>query len=71
MEERIEKTDSTVNDKTSWKKLKESRLFVGLITGLAAIAGAGIMYVATVWVGEKEVRSRTSPNSLTAFGHRH
>ena len=59
MEEKIEKTDSTVNDKTSWEKLKESRLFAGLITGLAAIAGAGIMYVATLWVGEKEARSRT------------
>ena len=58
MEERIEKTDSIVNDKTSWEKLKESRLFAGLITGLAAIAGAGIMYIATA-AGRTQTRRLT------------
>ena len=59
MEERDEKTASTVNGNKSWDKLKDSRLFAGLVTGLAGIAGAGIMYFGTIWVGAKEERSRT------------
>jgi len=57
MEERDEKTVPTVNG--FWGKVKESRLFAGLVTGLAGIAGAGIVYLATILVGAKEERSRT------------
>ena len=59
MEERDEKTTSTVNGNKFWDKVKESRLFAGLVTGLAGIAGAGIVYLATILVGAKEERSRT------------
>ncbi|MCH8837336.1 MAG: hypothetical protein IIA60_05975, partial [Candidatus Marinimicrobia bacterium] len=40
-------------------KVKDSRLFAGLVTGLAGLVGAGIMYLGMIWVGDKEDRSRT------------
>ena len=59
MEERDEKTASTIKGNKWWDKVKDSRLFAGLITGLAGIAGAGIVYFGTILVGAKEERSRT------------
>ena len=59
MEESDEKTASTVNSNKFWAWVKDSRLFAGLITGLAGIAGAGIVYLGTILVGAKEERSRT------------
>jgi len=52
MEERDEKTASTVNGNKFWDKVKDSRLFAGLVTGL-------LVYAGTIWVGAKEERSRT------------
>lgn len=59
MEERDEKTPSTVNGNKFWDRVKDSRPFAGLVTGIAGLAGAGIMFVATMLVGIKEERSRT------------
>lgn len=52
MEERDEKTASTVNGNKFWNKVKDSRLFAGLVTGI-------LVYAGTIWVGAKEERSRT------------
>ena len=52
-----EKTASPGKGKKMWDK--ESRLFAGLVTGLAGIVGAGILYFGTILVGAKEERSRS------------
>ena len=59
MEERDEKTASTVNVNKWWDKVKDSRLFAGLVGAAALMVVGLISYYGTIWVGEKEARSRT------------
>jgi len=59
MEERDEEQAPTVSGNKFWDRVKDSRLFAGLLTGLftvlVGIVGAVIMYL----IGIKEERSRT------------
>jgi len=61
MEERDEKTASTtVKVNKWWDKVKASGLFAaGLVGAVATILVGLISYYGTIWVGEKEARSRT------------
>ena len=52
MDERDEKTASSVKGNKFWDRVKDSRLFAGLVTGI-------LVYAGTIWVGAKEERSRT------------
>ncbi len=59
MEERDEKKASPITGNKFWDKVKDSRLFAGLVGALAIMVVGLISYIGTRWIGEKEERSRT------------